>query len=163
MYSIARLNIVLISGLLLLPSLSSAGSVMKPGGWKMRMKVDVKDEKGCAFKTINESRMRTCLTLEYLDNDPYLTPGLDKQKAEKAHANCSISDEKKGATSSSWTMTCELENGVKATTLFENSATPTKFISNMRQFAGEKNGLVEMRTSIISTFVGKCTNGMVIY
>ena len=52
--------------------------------------------------------MKQCLTAAFLDKDPYLTPGIDKEKMSQRGAACSLADEKRTESSASWKMACKL-------------------------------------------------------
>lgn len=139
---------------------AGAQSVMQPGGWQMTMKVSATDPATGASKAANESTSRVCLTKEYLSKDPYLTPGVDKEKMEQKHAKCTISDAKRTASSASWKMACTMVDGSSVDMTIRNTASPRRLTSEIQQVIrkGGNSGVIQIVMD--STFLGQCTSEM---
>jgi hypothetical protein len=75
------------------------------------------------------------------------------------NAKCSVSDEKHGENSASWTMTCELPNAKTIATI-QNSIAEQQMSSLMQQTTWK--GGVESKTTMEmkGTFTGECTKDM---
>ena len=137
-----------------------AESAMAAGAWEMRLKVSVQETEGEAFKTVNESTSKYCLSKAFLDKDPYLTPGIDKAKMEKKNAKCAISDEVRGNNSASWKMLCELADGMKIDMDIHNKASKNELVSNIAQTVMKDDERHHMKLDMKARFIGKCTKDM---
>ena len=138
----------------------SAQSVMQPGGWQMKMKISATDPATGASKVANESTSRVCLTKEYLSKDPYLTPGVDKERMEQKHAKCAISDAKRTANSASWKMACTMVDGSSVDMTIRNTASRQRLTSDIQQVIrkGGNSGVIQIVMD--SSFLGQCTSDM---
>ena len=77
--------------------------------------------------------MKQCLSAAFLDKDPYLTPGIDKEKMSQRGATCSLADEKRDASTASWTMACKLADGTLIDMTINNSVSRDALQSDIRQ------------------------------
>jgi hypothetical protein len=137
-----------------------AESAMAAGAWEMRLKVSVQETEGEAFKTVNEGTMKYCLSKAFLDKDPYLTPGVDKDKMEKKNAKCAISDEMRGNNAASWKMVCEMADGMKIDMDIHNKASKNELVSNIAQTVIKDDERHQMKLDMKARFIGKCTKDM---
>lgn len=142
------------------PLTADAQSVMQPGGWEVRVKLTMQDPTTGETKTINESTMKQCLSKAFLDNDPYLTPGIDKEKMAQKGATCSLSDGTRKGNIASWKMACKLSDGTLIDSSISNSASAHAFKSDMRQIVNRDGKAVSMQIAMNSKFIGKCTKDM---
>jgi len=138
----------------------SAQSVMQPGGWQMKMKVSATDPTTGESKVANESTSRMCLSKEFLSKDPYLTPGIDKERMERKNARCTISDEKRTANSASWKMTCVMVDGSSVAMTIRNTASPQRLTSDIQQVIRKGGNTGIIRIVMDSSFLGQCTSDM---
>lgn len=138
----------------------SAQSAMQPGAWQMKMKASAQNPTTGESKTVSESTSKMCLSKEFLSKDPYLTPGVDKEKMERKNAKCTISDEKRTENSASWKMSCLTAEGSTVDMSIKNTASPQKLTSDIQQLIkkGGETGFVKI--TVDSSFIGKCTNDM---
>lgn len=139
---------------------ASAQSVMQPGGWKLAMKLSAQNPETGKFNTINESASTMCLSKEFLANDPYLTPGVDKKKMEQKKAKCTISDEKRSETAASWRMVCQTADGNTVDMKIKNSASRDKLTSDIEQAVKKEGQTGLIRIGVNGSFVGECTKEM---
>lgn len=139
---------------------ASARSVMQPGGWEMRAKITAQDPATGETKTISESTLRQCLAAAFLEKDPFLTPGIDKEKMVKRGASCSLADEQRNENSASWTMACKLADGALIDMSINNSASKNALRSDIRQVIDTGGRKVLMRILMDSKYIGKCTADM---
>ncbi len=139
---------------------TSAQSVMQPGAWLMKIKVSAQNPATGESRTVNESTSKMCLSKEFLSKDPYLTPGVDKEKMERKNAKCTISDQKRTENSASWKMSCLTADRSTVDMSIKNTASPQKLTSDIQQAIkkGEETGFI--RITVNSSFIGKCTNDM---
>lgn len=137
-----------------------AGSVMEPGGWEMTMTVTGYGPAPGEKKSLGESTTKACLSQAFLDKDPYLTPGVDQEKAAKRGATCSVSDEKRSATAASWKMTCVLKDGTSSDTQISNTAGAKEMRSEVSQTLVREGKTVQMKVITTARHIGECTEDM---
>ena len=138
----------------------AAQSVMQPGGWEMHAKISGRDPTTGEMKTLSEATTKQCLTAAFLDKDPYLTPGIDKEKMSQRGATCSLADEKRTESSASWTMSCKLADGSLIDMTINNSVSKEALQSDIRQLVDKGGKKVQMQIAMNSKFVGVCTKDM---
>lgn len=154
------LRFVIAAAMVAFSLTAGARSVMQPGGWEMHAKITAQDPATGETKTINESTMRQCLTAAFLENDPFLTPGIDKEKMVKKGASCSLADEQRNENSASWTMACKLADGALINMSIKNSASKNVLRSDIRQVVDKSGKKVLMQILMDSKHIGKCTSDM---
>ena len=137
-----------------------AQSVMQPGGWEMHAKISAQDPATGERKTLTESTMKHCLSAAFLDKDPYLTPGIDKERMTQRGATCSLADEKRDASTASWKMACKLADGTLIDMTINNSVSKETLQSDIRQVVDKGGKKVQMQIAMNSKFVGACTKDM---
>ena len=77
---------LLLATLAVLPAGAIASPLMHDGGWEMKLAISAREAATGPFKTMSENTTRVCLSKEFLAKDPYLTPGIDRDKMEKKGA-----------------------------------------------------------------------------
>jgi hypothetical protein len=137
-----------------------AQSVMQPGGWEMHATISAQDPATGETKTLSEATMKQCLSAAFLDKDPYLTPGIDKEKMIQRGATCSLADEKRAENSASWRMACRLADGTLIDMTINNSVSKETLQSEIRQVVDKGGKKVQMQIAMNSKFVGACTKDM---
>ena len=142
---------------------AAAQSVMQPGAWEMTLKFRAENAATGEAKTTSDRVSQMCLTKEYLAREPYLTPNVDKEQMEQKGAKCSISDAKRGKTTASWRMRCEMVDGSAVDMTIRNTAAARKFNSEVRQVIrrGTSTGVVNI--SVASSHIGQCTKEMLTF
>lgn len=148
------------AALLLSPVAAPAQAIMQPGGWKMEMKISARNPSTGESKALNESVSRMCLTREFLARDPYLTPGLDREKMERRNAKCSISDQVRVGNSASWRMACQTADGSAVEMSIRNTATSSKLTSEIQQTVRKGAETFHVRMLMDASHLGACTNEM---
>jgi len=133
---------------------------MQPGGWEMRAKITAQDPATGETKTVSESTMKQCLTKAFLEKDPYLTPGIDREKMTQKGATCSLSDEARNGNRASWKMACKLADGTVLDAKIVNSASKHGFSSDMKQVVQKDGKAMSMQIAVTSKFIGACTKDM---
>ncbi len=126
----------------------------------MHVKITATNDSSSETKTLNESTMKKCLTKEFLSTDPYLTPGLDREKMTKKGASCAISDEKKSSGAASWKMLCTLSDGKQIDMTIANTASPQTMHSDILQLIKHESGVMTMRIAMKAKLIGACTSEM---
>jgi hypothetical protein len=145
----------------ILPCISvGAQSVMEPGGWQMKMKVSAQDPLTGKSKIVKKSSSKMCLSKAFLSKDPYLIPGINKEKMERNNAKCSISDEERTQNSASWKMTCLTEDGKTVDMSIKNIVSAHSLNSEVRQVIKKGGRTAFLNISVDSSFIGKCTIDM---
>lgn len=139
---------------------ADAQSVMQPGAWEMYAKISAHDPATGETKTLSESTMKQCLTAAFLDKDPYLTPGIDKEKMSQRGAACSLADEKRTESSASWKMACKLADGSLIDMTINNVVSKHSLRSDIRQVIDKGGKTAQMQIAMNSKFVGECTKDM---
>jgi len=137
-----------------------AQSVMQPGGWEMHAKITAHDPATGETKILSEAAMKQCLTAAFLDKDPYLTPGIDKEKMIQRGATCSLADEKRAENSASWKMACKLADGTLIDMTINNVVSKHSLRSDVRQVINKGGKTAQMQIAMNSKFVGDCTKDM---
>jgi hypothetical protein len=139
---------------------AKAEQPMTPGAWQTRMTSVARDPKTGESTTGPEASMKLCLSKEFLDKDPYLTPTLDKAKMEQKHAKCTTSDHKRDGNSASWKISCTMADGTSVAMTVNNVAAPHKLTSQLEQII-QKNGQTTLASmSMEMSFIGECTSDM---
>ncbi|WP_374496258.1 DUF3617 domain-containing protein [Zoogloea sp.] len=133
---------------------------VQPGGWEMKAIVTARETPSSPPKTLTESTTRVCLTKDFLAKDPYLTPGIDRDKMEKKGAKCSISDPKRAVGSASWKMNCVMADGNSVDMQINNTVAQRKMKSEVQQIVRKGGQDLEMKIIINSTHIGECTKDM---
>ena len=137
-----------------------AQSVMQPGGWQMQIKVTAQNPTTGESKNMSESTSKMCLSKEFLANDPYLNPSIDKGKMEQKKAKCTISDEQRKGNTASWKMTCLTADGSTVVMSIKNTASLQKLVSDIQQVVKKEGETVLVKIVMNSSFIGECTNDM---
>lgn len=127
----------------------------------MHAKISTLDPATSEAKTLSESTMKQCLSATFLDKDPYLTPGIDKERLTQQGATCSLADEKRTESSASWKMVCKLADGTLIDMTINNSVSKHSLRSDVKQVIDKGNGKpVQMQIAMNAKFVGECTKDM---
>jgi hypothetical protein len=137
-----------------------AQSVMQPGGWEMHAKITAHDPATGETKTLSEATMKQCLSAAFLDKDPYLTPGIDKENMVQRGATCSLADEKRAENSASWKMACKLADGTLIDMTINNAVSKHSLRSDIKQVIDKGGKTAQMQIAMNSKFVGDCTKDM---
>jgi len=139
---------------------SLADSVMAPGAWEMVTSVQIQEPSTERYETATKATTMICLTAQFLETDPYLTPGMNQEKMRERQAKCSTSDEVKGKSKSSWTMSCTLANGMTIAAEISNSASSHQLTSIMHQKASMEGQSRNMKIETQGAHKGACSEGM---
>jgi hypothetical protein len=138
----------------------SAESVMQPGGWEIRVSVTAQTPATGENKKLNETTTKFCLSKTFLDKDPYLKPGLDKDKMEKKNAKCSISDEKVSNKEASWKMVCQMADGSTVDSTITNTASAIELKSVIQQLLKRGTETMTIQITMDGKRIGECTKDM---
>ena len=138
-----------------------AGSVMRAGAWEVHMKVTATNPETGETKNVADTTMKACMTQAFVDKNPYLTPGVDQEKAAKRGATCTLSDEKPGANAATWTMTCKLKDGTETVAHISNTASAKAMRSEVRQDVTREGHTVPTLVLTTGKYIGKCTSDMI--
>lgn len=142
-----------------LPALAGPTTV-QPGGWKVKTVVTARETPASPPRTVSESTTQICLSPAFLARDPYLTPGLDRDKMEKQGAHCSISDATRSETSAAWKMTCTLADGNAVEMWINNTVAARHVRSEVQQSVRKGNQDLQIRITMDSVYAGACTKDM---
>lgn len=154
----ATSTLALLLASFVLSAPATAESVMQPGGWEMRASVVLIANGG--NKKLNESTTKLCLSKIFLDKDPYLKPGLDKDKMEAKKAKCTISDEKVWSGVASWKMMCQMEDGNTVDSTITNRASATELKSVVQQLVKRGTDTATIEITMDGKRIGECTKDM---
>lgn len=150
----------LVSSLVLAGLPAVATPVIQPGGWKVRTVVSARETPASPPRTVSESTTQLCLTPAFLARDPYLTPGLDRDKMEKQGARCNISDATRGEASAAWKMNCTMADGNVVEMQINNTVTPRHVHSEVSQLVRKGSQDVQIHITMDSVYGGPCTKDM---
>lgn len=146
---------------LLLATLPAAASpTIQPGGWKVKTVVTARETPASPPRTVSEMTTQLCLTPAFLARDPYLTPGIDRDKMEKQGARCSISDATRSEASASWKMSCTMADGNSVEMQVSNTVASRRLRSEVQQFVHKGSQEVQIRITMDSVYAGACTKDM---
>lgn len=151
---------LLLATLAALPAGAIASPLMQAGGWEMKLVITARDTATGPYKQMSENTTRVCLSKEFLAKDPYLTPGIDRDKMEKKGAKCSISDPKRTDSTASWKMSCSLPDGNSADMFINNTVSAKTLRSNIDQVIQKDGQALQMKIGLKANHVGACTADM---
>ena len=137
-----------------------AQSVMQPGGWQMQSRITARNPATGESKNMGESTTRMCLTREFLAKDPYLTPGIDREKMERRNARCAVSDEQRRGSAASWKMSCQTADGSTVDMTIRNAASFKTLTSDILQTVTKGGEVLIVRIAIDSSYIGECSGDM---
>lgn len=160
MFSPVLLQRLVFAALATLPLASIASPLMQAGGWEMKLVLSARETATGPFKTVSENTSRVCLSKEFLAKDPYLTPGIDRDKMEKKGAKCSISDPKRTDTNASWKMSCTLPDGNSADMFINNTVSARSLRSSIDQVIQKDGQALQMKINLKASHIGVCTGDM---
>ncbi|WP_374486845.1 DUF3617 domain-containing protein [Zoogloea sp.] len=141
-----------------LPALASPA--IQPGGWKVKTVVTARETPASPARTVSEMNTQVCFTPAFLARDPYLTPGIDRDKMEKQGARCSISDAARSEASASWKMSCTMADGNSVEMQINNTVAPRRLRSEIQQLVHKGGQDVQIRITMDSVYAGACTKDM---
>lgn len=151
---------LLLATLTALPAAAIAAPLMQEGGWEMKLAISARETAAGPYKQMSENTTRLCLSKEFLAKDPYLTPGIDRDKMEKKGAKCTVSDPKRTDTTASWKMSCTLPDGNSADMFINNTVSAKTLRSNIDQVIQKDGQALQMKISLKARHVGACTTDM---
>ncbi|MBS0348742.1 MAG: DUF3617 family protein [Proteobacteria bacterium] len=137
-----------------------ASPTIQPGGWKVKTVVTARETPASPPRTVSEMSTQVCFTPAFLARDPYLTPGIDRDKMEKQGARCSISDATRGEASASWKMNCTMADGNSVEMQINNTVAPRRLRSEIQQLVHKGGQDVQIRLTMDSVYAGACTKDM---
>jgi hypothetical protein len=146
--------------LLVSPSGVCVPSIAQPGGWNMEIKVSAPMTPTGDAESINTFKGAYCLSREAMEQDPYLTPGVDSSKLIQKEEKCAISDEKTTSDSASWKKSCTTADGEQTELIVHTTATDTEMNSDVEKTVIKKEHPVTIKMAIHSTYAGDCTADM---
>jgi len=155
-----RLAHLALAAIAALPLGAAANNAVEPGGWEIKAVITARENPSTPPKTLTESTTKVCLSKAFLAKDPYLTPGIDRDKMEKKGAKCSISDPKRSENTASWKMKCVMADGNSVDMQINNTVAPRKMKSEIRQLVHKGGQDLEMQIIMNSTYIGECTKDM---
>lgn len=149
-----------VLGLSLMAGLAVAQESVKPGGWEFKTALSLKDASGNEIKPMGDSVMKYCLSASFASKQPYLTPGLEKDKMVATGADCTISDQRRQGNSASWLMRCKLPDGSLSESRVENQASAQGVSLWMETTV--MRGKEKVSTTLRGTgrYLGACTSDM---
>ncbi len=151
---------LLLATLAALPAGAIASPLMQAGGWEMKLAISARETAASPYKPMSENTTRVCLSKEFLAKDPYLTPGIDRDKMEKKGAKCTISDTKRTDSTASWKMSCTLPDGNSADMFINNTVSAKTLRSNIDQVIQKDGQALQMKIGLKANHVGACTADM---
>lgn len=160
MSSPTSLQRLMLAALATLPLAATASPLMQPGGWEMKLTLTARETATGPFKTVSENSSRICLSKEFLARDPYLTPGIDREKMEKKGAKCSIADPKRTERTASWKMSCSLPDGNSADMFINNTVSARSLSSQIDQVIQKDGQAMQMKINLKASHIGVCTADM---
>lgn len=158
--SVRVLHCVVVLPLVLSAGPLLAGPAIQPGGWKVKTVVTAQETPASPVRTVSETSTQLCLTPAFLARDPYLTPGLDRDRMETQGARCSISDASRGEAGATWKMRCTMADGNSVEMQVSNSVAPRRLHSEVRQLVHKGGQDVQIRITMDSVYAGACTPDM---
>lgn len=137
-----------------------AKSVMAAGGWEMHTTITMQDPKTGQEKIVNNSTTKQCLSPDYIAQNPYLNPDVEKAKMEKKQATCSISDATQTANSAAWKMSCTTLDGHQVNVSINNTISAHQVESSAEQIVTKDGKSVFAKIKVSAKHIGACTDGM---
>ena len=146
--------------LALASTLAAAQAVMEPGAWELQTVITAQDPEDGKPVKLGETTLKNCLTKEYLARDLYLTPANDEQKMRQRGAKCAVSDVKRGESSASWRMSCDLADGGRMEMTIRNSVSRHELLSELKQVLTSEGRDIPIQVVAKARFIGDCTPDM---
>jgi Protein of unknown function (DUF3617) len=140
---------------------TTVSSSMQAGAWELQTTVTALNVKTGESKAFGDTSTKVCFTQSFLDKEPFLTPGIDKEKMEKKNAKCTISEEKRSANASSWKMSCSMQDGSIVLSNISNRISKNRLQSTVQTATATTSSdvpVVFIKTA--GSFVGACAPTM---
>lgn len=142
------------------PQLALANSLLETGAWEMHTTITMQDPKTGKDRTVNDSKSKHCFSPEYITQNPYLSPNIDKAKMEQKQAACSISDATQTTKSAAWKMSCKTLDGHVVNVTINNTVSARQVQSNAEQEVKKDGKSVFAKINVTAKHVGECTSNM---
>ncbi len=137
-----------------------ANSVLEVGAWEMHTTITMQDPKTGKDRTVNDSKSKHCFSPEYVAQNPYLNPNIDKAKMEQKQSTCSITDATQITNSAAWKMSCKTLDGHSVNVTINNTVSARQVQSNAEQEVKKDGKSVFAKINVTAKHIGECTSNM---
>jgi putative transposon-encoded protein len=137
-----------------------AESVMVTGGWEMHTTITMQDPKTGQEKIVNNSTSKQCLSPDYIAQNPYLNPDVEKAKMSKKQATCTIADAAQATNSATWKMSCKTLDGHEVKVSINNTVSAHQVESSAEQIVTKDGKSVFAKIKVSAKHIGACTDNM---